>query len=122
MDVRLDGPDRALDDQTNADRRRQVKDHVALVDQLGDRRTVVHALDRIVEARILPEVADVVDAARGEVVEDVDLIAARQAHVGQVGPDETRAACDQNTHEEWSPAVGSLSTRWLTPKGSASRN
>ena len=36
--VRLDGPHRAFDNQSHANRRRQVKDDVALVHQLGDRR------------------------------------------------------------------------------------
>jgi hypothetical protein len=84
MDVCLDRPDRALDDQPHTHRCRQVKHHIALVDQLGDRRAVVHALDRIVEPRVLFEVANVVDAARGEVVEDEDFIAARQVNISQM--------------------------------------
>ena len=86
VDVGLDRPDRALDDQPDADRRGQVEDHIALVDQLGDRRAVVDALDRVMEPRMRLEMADVVDAARREVVEDEDLVAARQVSLGRCDP------------------------------------
>ncbi len=59
------------------------------------------------EAVVAPEVADVVDAARGEVVEDEHLVAAGQVGLGEVGADETRAARDQDSHD-----VRGLSIAW----------
>ena len=103
MHVRLDRPHRALDDQLDADRRRQVEDDVALVDQLGDRGGVVHALDRVVEPGMPAQVADVVDAPGREIVEHEDLIAPLQVGVGQVRPDEPRPPRDEHPHPPTPP-------------------
>src|SRR5262249_23111851 len=51
------------------------------------------------EPRPTLEVADIVHAARGEVIEDENLIPARQIGVGQMGADETGASGDQNAHD-----------------------
>ncbi len=51
--------------------------------------------------------ADVVDAAGREVVEDEHLVAAADVGVGQMRPDKTRAAGDQNAHETIIPRVAS---------------
>jgi hypothetical protein len=55
-------------------------------------------------------VADVVDASGGQVVQDEHFIPARQARVGQMRPDETSAARDQNSHESMVPVC--VIVRW----------
>ena len=45
------------------------------------------------------EVSDVVDRAGRQVVEDADLVAAREERLGQVRSDESRTASDQHAHQ-----------------------
>ena len=53
----------ALDDGLDADRRRKVDDHVALIDQLGEDRLVMDGVDRVVEAGVAAfQVLDVAEA------------------------------------------------------------
>jgi len=60
-------------------------------------------------------VADVVMAAGGEVVEDHDLVPARQQGVGEVGSDEARSTGDQHAH---GGSLGAgLRTEPNTPRG-----
>ena len=73
VDVGLDGVDRLLDNQLDADRRRQVEDHVALIHDLGDQRLVGDRIHRY-EKRAAFQVLDVVDRPGGEVVEDPNLV------------------------------------------------
>jgi hypothetical protein len=61
-----------------------VVDHVDAVHQLGRDLGVLDAPDGVVEVRVPLQVLDVVDAARGEVVEDEDLVAAGEAGVGEM--------------------------------------
>ena len=53
LDVRHHGPDRVLDDEPHADRRREVIDDVALVDQLVDDGGGEDRVDDEVEGRVL---------------------------------------------------------------------
>ena len=76
MDVGLDGVHRRLDDQLDADGRREVEDDVALIDEFGHQPAVVDAVDGVVVARVRLQVRDVVEAPRGEVVDAEDLVAA----------------------------------------------
>ena len=76
MDVGFDGAHRAFDDQLDADRRRQMEHHVAFIDHLGDHVGFVDAVKRIAEARMIFEMLNVLHAAGGQIVEDMDLIAA----------------------------------------------
>ena len=73
-------------------------DHVHTVHELGGHRGVLDAPDRVVEVRVPLEVLDVVDAAGGEVVEDVDLVTAKQTSIREMGADKSGAAGDQNAH------------------------
>ena len=57
--------------------------------------------------------ADIVDAARGKVVEDEYLVPAVQIGIGQMRPDETRATRDQDTHESKVPRLNERSTARL---------
>ena len=71
-----------LDDQPDPDGRGEVEDRVALVDQFGDRRRMVDALDRVVESGVGAEMANIVDASGREVVEDKHLVPALEAGIG----------------------------------------
>jgi hypothetical protein len=55
---------RLLDDQPDADRRRQVVDDVALVDELVDDGRVEHGVDHEMEPRVGLQVRDVFQRAR----------------------------------------------------------
>jgi hypothetical protein len=78
LDVRDHRVDRLFDDQPDADRRGQVVDDVALVDDLAHDRGREHGVDYEVEVAPVPEVGDVVERAGRDVVEDEDLPAVRE--------------------------------------------
>ena len=73
--VRHERLHRLLDDEPHADRRGQVVDDVALVDELVDDRPVQHRVDDQVEVLAVAEMLDVVQRAGREVVEHPDLVA-----------------------------------------------
>ncbi len=100
MDVRLDRPDGALDDQLDADGGGEVVDDVRPVDELRDDGCVLRGVDRVREAGLVLEVPDVLDRAGGKVVEDVDLVAALEQLVGEMGADEAGSAGDQVPHAD----------------------
>src|SRR5712692_8188023 len=74
-----------------------MKDDVALIDKLGRHWLVVDVLYRVVKARILFQMADIFDAAGGQIVDDEDLVAVLQIRVGKMRANETRPARDQNS-------------------------
>src|SRR5205085_10741810 len=94
------GPHRSLDDPPDAHRRRPVIDHIALVDQFGHGRVVTNALDRVMKSRTGAQMADIINAAGRQVVEDENLIASPETSVGQVRPDEPRPAGAEHAHQE----------------------
>ena len=85
---------RLLDDQPHADRRGEVVDDVALVDELVDDRPVQHRVDDEVEVRAVAEMLDVVERSGREVVEHPDLVAFVEQQLGEVRADEAGAAGD----------------------------
>jgi hypothetical protein len=66
----------AFHDQLYADGRRQVKDDVALIDQLGGYRLVMYALDGVMKARVVLQMANVFEATGGQIVDDKYFVAA----------------------------------------------
>ena len=90
---------RLLDDQPHADRRGEVVDDVALVDELVDDRAREHRVHREVEVAALHQVLDVPARAGREVVEDEDLLSVREQQLGEVRADEAGPARDQRLHE-----------------------
>ena len=82
VNIRFDRANRTLYDQLHADRSCQVKDHVALINQLSRNGLVVNALDRVMVARMLFEVANIFNAAGGKIIDDKDFIAALYVCVG----------------------------------------
>src|SRR5207302_511765 len=98
-DVGLDGADRRLDDQLDADGGGEVVDLVAAVDELGHQVMVGAGVDGVVEAIVGLEVPDVVDTSGRQIVDDVDLVTAAQKLLRQVRANESGAAGDEITHE-----------------------
>ena len=98
LQVGLDGAHRRLDHQAHADGGGEVVDDVGPVDELGEDRRVLHLVDDDVQALVGPQVVEVLDAARREVVDDVDLVAALEQRLREVGTDEAGAAGDQCLH------------------------
>ena len=94
MHVCFDGAYGTLDNQFDPDRGGEVKDYIALIDQFGGDRLVVHALDGVVKTRVIFQVANVFNAARGKIVDDINFVAALKIRVGKMRADEARAACD----------------------------
>ena len=65
MHIRLDRADRTFHDQLYADGGREMKDHIALINQLSSHWLVVNVFDCVVKTRVVFEVANVLDAAGG---------------------------------------------------------
>jgi hypothetical protein len=95
--------DWTLDNQLDADGRRQMKNHVTLVNQFGDDGRVMHRVNRVMKTRVRFEVLDILEAAGRKVVNHVDFIAAFQINVGKVRPDKARPACNQNSQTVYAP-------------------
>ena len=98
MHVGLDRVDGSFDDQLDADRRREVHDDIRSVHELGEHRFIGNAVDRVMELRMLFEMGDVVDRPRRQVVERIDLVAAREKGLGQVRTDKPGAAGYEDAH------------------------
>jgi hypothetical protein len=58
-----------------------MKDHVALIDQFRGYRLVTNALDGVMKAGMILQMPNVFNAARGQIVNDENLIAALQTCV-----------------------------------------
>ena len=97
--VRLDRAHRAVDDQSHADRGGEVHDDVGLVDQVANDAALGDRADRALEARVRVQVLDVLDAARGEIVEHVHTVPARDQQVAEVRADEAGSTRDQEAHQ-----------------------
>ena len=97
--VRLDRPDRRLDDELDADGGGEMEHDVGAIDQLGRQRLVHHRVDDVVEAGTALEVGDVVHRTRRQVVDDDHAVALREERLGQMRSDEPGAAGEQRLHE-----------------------
>jgi hypothetical protein len=80
-----------LHDQPHADRSSQVVDDVALVNELVDHRRRQYRVDDQVEGGIRAQLLDILDPARREVVQGVDLPAGGEQPLAQMRADEARA-------------------------------
>jgi hypothetical protein len=58
--------------------------HVGAIDELGQDRKIADRFDRVVETGVLLEVLNVLDASRGEVIDDADLVAALEIGLGEM--------------------------------------
>ena len=96
--VRFDRPHRLFDDQAHADGRGEVIHDVAAIDQLGQQRLVFDRVDGVVELGVVPELVDVLDRSRRQVIDGIDLVALRHHRLAQVGANEPHSSGDQYTH------------------------
>ena len=96
--VGLDRVHGLLDDQLDAHRGGEVKDHVGAIDHLGDQGVVEDGIDRVMKAGAALEMGDVVDRAGGEVVEHEHFMPVAQQGLGQVRADKTSATRNQDSH------------------------
>ena len=98
LDVRLHGGDRLLDDELHAHRRRQVEDHVGLLDEPFHHEGIEDAVDGESETRVVRKMRDVFEPAGGQVVDYVDLMPLVEQVFTEVRADETGATRDQVPH------------------------
>src|SRR5439155_4997185 len=98
----------------------QVEDHVDPIDQLRGHRLVHYAVDRVVESLVGLEVLDVLDGAGGEVVQQVDGVAAGEQGLGEMRPYEARAAGDQSLHRGVFRRSSTISAVRAAPRPSTS--
>ena len=63
MHIGFDCPDRTLDDQLDADSRRQMKNHITLVNEFGQSRLIGDGINRVVKAWMLLQMRDILNAA-----------------------------------------------------------
>ena len=96
--VGLYGLDRIPDDEIDAHRRREVVDHVAVIDE-----SVHHARVRdrpVDESKLgtLDQMGDVLETSRGEIVHGGDRRAVGEEMFREMAPDESRASRDQDPH------------------------
>ena len=85
VDVGLDGADGALDDELDADGGGEMDDDVGVVDEFGDELAIFDAVEVIFQLGVRFQVADVVHAAGGKIVEENDAIAAVEQALRQDG-------------------------------------
>src|SRR5215469_15273963 len=103
MNICFNGTNWAFDDQPNADRSRQVENHVAVINSLRDRGILPHAVNRIVEIRMLLQVLDIADASSREIIENEYRIASCYIRISQMGSDEAGSPGDQYTNKRSLP-------------------
>ena len=76
VDVGLDGLDGAFDDELDADGGGEMDDHIGIVNELGEQLAILDIVQMILHAVGGLEMADIFDAAGGEIVEQNDAVAA----------------------------------------------
>src|SRR5271156_6523357 len=94
VDVRFDGADGAFDDELDAHGGGEMDDDVGVVHELGDQLAIFDVVEVIFHLAGSFQVADVVHASGGEIVEQDDAIAAGEETFRQMRTDETSAAGD----------------------------
>ena len=83
-DVGRDGLDRGLDDLPDAHRGGQMDDTIDLADRVLHHRPVQDGIDDQVERRVVTDLGEVVQAARGQVVDHEDGLSRLEQALHQV--------------------------------------
>src|SRR5439155_12793126 len=96
--VRLNSSAGRFDDQPDTYSGGEVKDHVGLIYQFGEKRAVHHRIDHEMKARIAAQVLYVFDRARRQVIENGNYTHLVEQSVSQVRSDEASSARDQTAH------------------------
>ena len=76
MDVRFDRPNGTFDDQAHAHGSGQVKNNIALVHHLRQKMLIRNRIENVVKAIVFFQMADILYAARREIVQDKYGVAA----------------------------------------------
>src|ERR1022692_164460 len=79
--------------------------NVRFVNQLGNDGVVLDGSDRVLEARVMLEMADVLDRTRGQIVERVHRMILLDQQVAQVRTDEARASGYEESHRSLSSEI-----------------
>ena len=82
-----------------------MKDHVALIDQLGSYRLVLNVVDPVVKTRVIFQMLNVTKAAGRKVIDDENFVAASKIRVGKMRADEPSAAGYEYTQVTVSLAI-----------------
>jgi hypothetical protein len=106
MHVRLDGPNRTLDDELDADGGGEMNNDVTPVHELRENRQISDGIDRVSKSLMLFEMGDVFDAAGGQVINDMHVVPSCQICVGQMRSDEPRSAGNEDLHSNFLLVIG----------------
>src|SRR5713226_8360070 len=93
--VGLDGLDGAFDDEFDADGGGKMDDDIGIINEFGEQLAILDVVQVILHAFGRLEMADVFDAAGGEVVEQSDAVAAVEQSLREVRTNKAGAASDQ---------------------------
>jgi len=69
-----------------------VEDYIGFIHQLGKQLPIGDGIEEIAEARVKLEMANIFNAAGGEIVQHDDIIAAMEKRFSQMGADESGSA------------------------------
>jgi hypothetical protein len=97
VDIRLDGSNGAFHDQFDTDRCGKMHDDVGIVDEFRKQLEIVDRVQVIFHLAGSLQMADVVYASSGEIVEQDDTVATGEKPLRQVRTDKTSAARNQIT-------------------------
>src|SRR5712692_1461139 len=95
VDIGFDGFDGTFDDEFDANGGGQMDDHIGIIYEFSEQLTILDVVEVILHAIGRLEMADVFDAACGEVVEQNDAVAAVEKALGEMRTNKTSAASDQ---------------------------
>ena len=95
VDICFNGPNGAFHDELDAHRCGQVNNHIGVIDEFGQQLAVFDAVQVVFQQGGGLEMADVLDAARREIVEQDDAITAVQEPFGKMRSDEAGTTSDQ---------------------------
>jgi hypothetical protein len=87
--------DRALDDEANADRRREMENPVGPFHEGSRDVAIRHGSGEKLEERVLSQRLEILDPTGRKVVEDEDSMALREKSFHEMAADEARAARDE---------------------------
>src|SRR4029077_15358674 len=94
VDVGLDGAHGAFDDELNADSGGEMDDDVGIVNKLGDELAIFDVVEVILQVAVRFQMANVIHAAGGKIVEEDHAIAACEEALCKMESDETGTAGD----------------------------
>src|ERR1043165_4363468 len=94
------------------------------VDEFVHHALVHNGIDHQMKAGMIEQWRHVLQAARREVVDDIDFIAARNQTIGQMRADKSGSSCDQYVHNEGYSSMSSHGTyaRLIFPSGGIGSN